>query len=85
MKMEGTEGKVCYFYNYHEPSKTCELNFGSLKQSLENQASKGYWETYILKTSSSDPKPYYGYGNKVRSLAIKNKFWTKALFLRHST
>ena len=85
MKMEGSSGRVCSFYNYHERTKACELNFKLPKHSPANQADKGDWETYILKSSSSDKFPYDGYGDKVRSIAIKNKFWRKALFVRHST
>ena len=81
MKMEGTNGRVCNFYNYHERTKACELNFKLPKQSLANQANQGDWETYILKESQSDPIPYDGYGDKVRSLAKKNKFWRKILII----
>ena len=81
MKMEGTPGRVCIFYKYHERTKACELNFKPIKQSLANQANKGDWETYILKSSSSDPLPYDGYGNKVRTFALENKFWRKILII----
>ena len=85
MKMKGSPGRVCTFYNYHEPTKTCELNFKLPKHSSANQADKGDWETYILKSRSTDPVPYdtfsVGCGEKVRTFAIQNRIWRKILII----